>query len=75
MVEENEGTVFTKEHASTLVRSLKKKVGAAMMDLGGQHPHFKSLCFVKGALMTLEKFVQGEEQTFSIMDLEGPGKT
>ena len=68
----SEATVFTQEHALKLVQSLKAKVGAAMLDLGGEHPHFKPLCYVKGGLMTLERFVQGEEVEFSVMDLEGP---
>jgi hypothetical protein len=67
-----ESTTFTQEHAVELVQSLKKKVGAALLDIGGDHPHFKPLCYVKGGLMTLEKFVRGEEMTFSVMDLKGP---
>lgn len=68
----SEGELFTQEHALKVVRSVRKKIGAVMMDLGGEHPHFRALCHAKGSLMTLDKFIKGEEQRFSIMDIEGP---
>jgi hypothetical protein len=68
-----EGEVFTNEHALKLLASVKKKLSDALLGLDGHHPHFRPICYSKGAIMTLERHLRGEKMVFSIMDLEGPG--